>query len=289
MDSTCTLRQAIITAGDQSTQQECELGVTDDIAIDAIWLSADHNIGSAPQVIVESSFVIEGQGHTITRDAADRIFLVRNNANMTLRNVTISGGQPAGDGGAFNVQGGAGIHLEDCVIKDNTSSGATGGGIYFHSNHGTSTIDRCAFINNRASASSGGAFRVLGGTVTITNSTFTNNHSAADGGAIYIDGGTATFSHVTLWDNTSGSTGYITGIRGRATTNVNNSIIGRSATAGGALCGGSFNNSSSERGIIMWNGPIQNNPCGTVTVADPKLGAQNGSVPTSRFKSAAQP
>ena len=279
VDSTCTLRQAIITAGDQSTQNQCELGVDDDTAIDAIWLSADHNIGSAPQVIVESSFVIEGQGHTITRDAADRIFLVRNNANMTLRNVTISGGQPAGDGGAFNVQGGAGIHLEDCVIKDNTSSGATGGGIYFHSNHGTSTIDRCAFINNRASASSGGAFRVLGGTVTITNSTFTNNHSAADGGAIYIDGGSATFSHVTLWDNTSGSTGYITGIRGRSTTNVNNSIIGRSATAGGALCGGSFNNSSSERGIIMWNGPIQSNPCGTVTVADPKLGAQNGSVP----------
>ena len=280
VDSTCTLRQAIITAGDQSTQQECELGVDDDTAIDAIWLTQDATVTQSQQINVATEMRLEGQGYTISRTAGtDRIFLVNNNADFRLRNVTISGGNPGGDGGAFNVQGGAGIHLEDCVIKDNTSSGATGGGIYFHSNHGTSTIDRCAFINNRASASSGGAFRVLGGTVTITNSTFTNNHSAADGGAIYIDGGTATFSHVTLWDNTSGSTGYITGIRGRATTNVNNSIIGRSAMAGGALCGGSFNNSSSERGIIMWNGPIQNNPCGTVTVADPKLGAQNGSVP----------
>ena len=282
VDSTCTIRQAIITAGDQSTQQECELGVTDDVAIDVIWLTQDATVtqGRSKSRCRATDITVEGQGHTITRTAGtDRIFLVNNSANFTLRNVTISGGNPGGDGGAFNVQGGAGIHLEDCVIKDNTSTNQTGGAIYFHSNHGTSTIDRCAFINNRASASSGGAIRALGGTVTITNSTFTNNHSEGDGGAIYIDGGTATLSHVTLWDNTSGSTGYITGIRGRATTNVNNSIIGRSATAGGALCGGSFNNSSSERGIIMWNGPIQNNPCGTVTVADPKLGAQNGSVP----------
>ena len=279
VDSTCTIRQAIITAGDQSTQQECELGVDDDTAMDVIWLTQDATVTQSQQINVATEMRLEGQGYSISRTAgSDRIFLVNNNADFRLRNVSISGGNPGGDGGAFNVQGGAGIHLEDCVIKDNTSTSQTGGAIYFHSNHGTSTIDRCAFSNNRASASSGGAIRALGGTVTITNSTFTNNHSAADGGAIYIDGGTATLSHVTLWDNTSG-TGYITGIRGRGTTNVNNSIIGRSATAGGALCGGSFNNSSSERGIIMWNGPIQNNPCGTVTVADPKLGAQTGSVP----------
>ncbi len=280
VDSTCTIRQAIITAGDQSTQQECELGVTDDVAIDAIWLTQDATVTQSQQINVATDMRLEGQGYTISRTAGtDRIFLVNNNADFTLRKVSISGGNPGGDGGAFNVQGGAGIHLENCVIKDNTSTNQTGGGIYFHSNHGTSTIDRCAFINNRASASSGGAIRLLGGAVTITNSTFINNHSEGDGGAIYVDGGTATLSHVTLWDNTSGSTGYITGIRGRSTTNVNNSIIGRSATAGGALCGGSFNNSSSERGIIMWNGPIQNNPCGTVTVADPKLGAQTGAVP----------
>ena len=279
VDSTCTIRQAIITAGDQSTQQECELGVDDDTAMDVIWLTQDATVTQSQQINVATDMRLEGQGYGISRTAgSDRIFLVNNNADFRLRNVSISGGNPGGDGGAFNVQGGAGIHLEDCVIRDNTSTSQTGGAIYFHSNHGTSTIDRCAFSNNRASASSGGAIRALGGTVTITNSTFTNNHSAADGGAIYIDGGTATLSHVTLWDNTSG-TGYITGIRGRGTTNVNNSIIGRSATAGGALCGGSFNNSSSERGIIMWNGPIQNNPCGTVTVADPKLGAQTGSVP----------
>ncbi len=280
VDSTCTLRQAIITAGDQSTQQECELGVDDDTAMDVIWLTQDATVTQSQQINVATDMRVEGQGYTISRTAGtDRIFLVNNNADFTLRKVTISGGNPSGDGGAFNVQGGAGIHLEDCVIKDNTSTSKTGGAIYFHSNHGTSTIDRCAFINNRSSTSSGGAIRLLGGTVTITNSTFTNNHSAQDGGAIYVDGGTATHSHVTLWDNTSGSTGYITGIRGRSTTSVNNSIIGRSATAGGALCGGSFNNSSSERGIIMWNGPIQNNPCGTVTVADPKLGAQTGAVP----------
>ena len=280
VDSTCTLRQAIITAGDQSTQQECELGVTDDIAIDAIWLSADHNIGSAPQVIVESSFVIEGQGHTITRDAADRIFLVRNNANMTLRNVTISGGQPAGDGGAFNVQGGAGIHLEDCVIRDNSATGnARAGGIYFHTNHGTSTIDRCYFFNNRA-GTEGGAIQFSAGTLTITNSTFESNNAVNNGGAIAVSGGQATMSHNTVWNNTSNASNLTTAIHhSGGTLYLHNSIIGRDAAGGGPLCGGTQTGIYSTTGNLSWHDTGVTESCLGATAGNPNFGARTGTVP----------
>ena len=113
-------------------------------------------------------------------------------------------------------------------------------------------------------------------TVNISNSTFLANHGANGGGGIYIAAGTVTLGHLTLWNNTSGSAGAITGIHGGAA--MYNSIIGRDSNQGGALCG-SFSNGNEERGNIMWNGPVANNPCDVVTVANPNLGALTGSIP----------
>ena len=253
VDSTCTLSQAIITADEQSTQNQCELGVTDDVAIDVIWLTQDAILGAgSTQIEVDSTMIIEGQSRVITRNTgSDRLFLVRNSAKMTLRNVTISGGQPAGDGGAFNVQGGAGIHLEDCVIRDNTSTNETGGGIYFHTDHGTSTIDRCYFFNNRA-GDDGGAIYFSAGTLTITNSTFESNNAVNAGGAIEIGGGQTTMSHNTVWNNTSNTNNLTTAIHHTGgTLYLFNSIIGRDAAGGGPLCGGTQTGKYSETGKLV--------------------------------------
>ena len=81
---------------------------------------------------------------------------------------------------------------------------------------------------------------------------------------------------MTLWNNTSSSAGAVTGIHAGGTTTLANSIIGRDTNQGGALCGGTFQNSGSARGIIMWNGPTQNDPCGTVTNENPQLGGLTG-------------
>ena len=280
VDSTCTLRQAIITAGDQSTQQECELGVDDDTAIDAIWLTQDATVTQSQQINVATEMRLEGQGYTISRTAGtDRIFLVNNNADFRLRNVTISGGNPGGDGGAFNVQGGAGIHLEDCVIKDNTSSGATGGGIYFHSNHGTSTIDRCYFFNNRA-GTEGGAIKFSAGTLTITNSTFESNNAVNNGGAIVVSGGQTTVTHSTFWNNTSNAQNLTSAIHQTGgTLYLHNSIIGRDAAGGGPLCGGTQTGIYSTTGNLSWHDTGVTESCLGATAGNPNFGARTGTVP----------
>ena len=280
VDSTCTLRQAIITANDQSTQQECELGVTDDVAIDAIWLTQDATVTQGSQITVSSKITVEGQGHSVTRTAGtDRIFLVNSSANFRLRNVTISGGNPGGDGGAINVQGGAGIHLENCVIRDNTSTNETGGGIYFHSNHGTSTIDRCYFFNNRA-GDDGGAIYFSAGTLTITNSTFESNNAANSGGAIEVGGGQTTMSHNTVWNNTSNTHNLTTAIHHTGgTLYLFNSIIGRDAAGGGPLCGGTQTGKYSETGNLSWNDAGVTQSCLGATPSNPNLGERTGTVP----------
>ena len=280
VDSTCTLRQAIITAGDQSTQQECEVGVADDTAIDVIWLTQDATVTQSQQINVATDMRLEGQGYSISRTAgSDRIFLVNNNADFRLRNVTISGGNPGGDGGAFNVQGGAGIHLEDCVIKDNTSTSQTGGAIYFHINHYTSTIDRCYFFNNRA-GDDGGAIYFRAGTLTITNSTFESNNAANSGGAIEIGGGQATMSHNTVWNNTSNTNNETTAIHHTGgTLYLFNSIIGRDAAGGGPLCGGTQTGKYSETGNLSWNDAGVTQSCLGATPSNPNLGERTGTVP----------
>ncbi len=281
VDSTCTLPQAIITANDQSTQNQCELGVTDDVAIDVIWLTQDAILGAgSTQIMVDSTMIIEGQSRVITRNTgSDRLFLVRNSANFRLRNVTISGGNPGGDGGAFNVQGGAGIHLENCVIRDNTSTNQTGGGIYFHTNHGTSTIDRCYFFNNRA-GTDGGAIYFRAGTLTITNSTFESNNAVNEGGAIEVGGGLATMSHNTVWNNTSNTHNLTTAIhQSGGTLYLHNSIIGRDAAGGGPLCGGSQTGKYSTTGNLSWNDTGVTQSCLGATPSNPNLGARTGTVP----------
>ena len=93
VDSACTLWQAIITARDQSTRNQCEHGVPDSAAADIIWLTQPATVTQGIQITVSSKIIVEAQSHSITRTAGrERIFLVNGNADFTLRNITITGG-----------------------------------------------------------------------------------------------------------------------------------------------------------------------------------------------------
>ncbi len=274
--SACNLREAITSANENSNANAdgCVAGVEDEVGRDVIWLQVDSTLNTeAPEIT--SNIFMEGGGHRITTTQDIRLLSVASGGDFILRDVELSGGNPDGDGGAMAVAGK--LWLEDCVIKDNSTTSTADGGAISFSSGSNATIDRCAFINNR-SAYQGGAVMIAGGSVNIRNSTFTKNHSANNGGAIAVTSGTVTLAQLTVWDNTSASAGLVTGIVGAGTVNMYNSIIGRSETGGGVLCGGSFNNSITQRGIITWNGPQSDN-CGTVTVADPRLGALTGSIP----------
>ena len=287
VSSTCSLANAINSAENNSATGGCRTGVADDMATDVIWLNADVSYSGAiagihsalPQI--NSVMIVDGGGYTASKASGGnfRLFDVFSGGDLTLRNITVSGFTQTSGGAVFNRDT---LRLEDCVFVGNSDvSGAGGGGaLHLGSGQTSTTINRCAFIQNDSLNDAGGAIRSGGGNLTVTNSSFIGNTCATDGCAIQIDGGTVELSHNTYWNNASDTSGNTSGVHGGGgTVDMLNSIIGRDTTTGGRLCGGSFNNHTAERGIIMWNGPTQNNPCGNVTVADPRLGGQTGFPP----------
>ncbi|HEY53839.1 MAG TPA: hypothetical protein G4N94_10315, partial [Caldilineae bacterium] len=90
---------------------------------------------------ITSEITIDGRGNAITGDGFEGVFFVAFSGNLTLDNVTISGGS-ASKGGAVN-------------------------------NEGQLTVINSTFFNN--SASNGGGAIYSAAKITVTNSTFYNN------------------------------------------------------------------------------------------------------------------
>ena len=277
-DTVCTLDEAVKSANENvlTNAPGCAAGASASDVLDIIRLTRNVSLTSST-ASATTRMLVEGNGRTVSVASGStdvRLFHVGDGGDLTLRNITLSGGN-ASQGPAVHSR--EKLTLENCVVKDNTAS-AEGGAILLW-NGGETIINRCAFIDNRSAFYGGAIDMDDNGTLTIANSTFSGNHANSGGGAIQIESGssaTVTLAHLTLWNNTTNSAGAITGIHAGGTTTLTNSIIGRDTSVGGALCGGTFQNSGSARGIIMWNGPTQNNPCGTVTLEDPKLGKLTG-------------
>ena len=276
VDATCSLQNAVTSAQNNSATGGCATGLADAVATDYIRLTQDVSLATSPAGLT-SKLVVDGMGRSVSLAAGStgvRPFVVGDGGDLTLRNITISGG---------NADQGASIHsrgtltMENCVVKDSSAT-LEGGAIHLWHGSSVTSINRCAFINNRSN-SRGGAINISLGELAVSNSTFISNSCATDGCAIYVGNADVDLAHNTFWNNVSDSAGNITAVRGGGTTDLSNSILGRDSRLGGALCGGTFQNSTVGRGLIMWNGPTQNNPCGNVTVADPQLGAQTGFPP----------
>ncbi|MES2775760.1 MAG: T9SS type A sorting domain-containing protein [Bacteroidota bacterium] len=175
-------------------------------------------LGDIPQNIT-----INGAGPAttiinMTTTAQDRIMLINppgTNANITttITGIKFTNGRLVNDnfGGGAIICGGPNnvTTLTNCVFDNNTIAASVvnpdGGGALSCVGGGTLTIDQCVFSNNIYSGPanlSGGAIRFsaysysIGGvytypnnTLTVTNSTFTNNSAGAgtgNGGAIFV-------------------------------------------------------------------------------------------------------
>ena len=133
--------------------------------------------------IARGQITIEGMSPDVTIDATglgDRVFQISSNAQLTLENVTITGGTAATgpgifDGGEFGgaICNSGTLILEHCVISNNVSgdgkyvegnaggtSGGDGGGIY---NNSTLQANDCVIIGNSSGAGFDGAFGGGGG------------------------------------------------------------------------------------------------------------------------------
>lgn len=151
--------------------------------------------------------------------------------------ITISGDSDMdldGDVRVFDVDPGVTATLNSLIITKGMVTGGSpagdGGGLY---NEGTLTITNSVFTNN--TATTGGAINSTS-TITITNSTFSNN-SATDAGALMSAAMTLTISGSTFSGNTANaSSGSGGAIYNFATATISNSTFsGNSAAIGGAI------------------------------------------------------
>ncbi|MBV9605274.1 MAG: fibronectin type III domain-containing protein, partial [Solirubrobacterales bacterium] len=152
--------------------------------------------------------------------------LFNNGGGVTLKGVAftnnVSSGTPLG--GA--VSNGSGTLTMDNVSF--THNEAAGGGALFTRN-GTVTGNGVTFSNDVTSCCEGGAAYLLGGTVTLANTTIVSSGGYDGGGAIANGGAQLSLDNVTLSDNGAD----IQTDLGNATTAVENTILGSACVAPG--------------------------------------------------------
>jgi uncharacterized protein DUF4347/polymorphic membrane protein len=183
---------------------------------------------------------------TIPGTSPYRVFNINaSNETVTIKNMTIQGGDISGDlnGGGINITAGT-VDLDECIVSG--SKALYGGGICNYD--GTLTISNSTISGNTAARSGGGIESVSyygTATVTITNSTISGNTATFYGGGIesyaYYGTATATITNSTISGNTaqnrSGGGIESYAYYGTATATITDSIISgnTAARSGGGI------------------------------------------------------
>ena len=118
------------------------------------------------------------------------------NANITLENLTITGGSRSATGGGIYAKGS--LTLKKCTVTKNKSNNA-GGGISFS---GKELVLENTSVTYNESSSNGGGINA-DGKVTISDSEILNNSATANGGGIYFGDGEKTISGTTVNKNSA--------------------------------------------------------------------------------------
>lgn len=245
-DGLCTLPEAVQSAQSNATFNECVSAggpYTINLQSNAIYTATtvgnfDTQFGnSAFQFNGSQPLIINGNGSTLTQSGQMQRIFLNNGGNVTMRNLTITGGNavlpglPFGEwGGAIlAVFPGAVMNLEDVTITNN-QVGQEGAGMYVVA-QAIANLHRVTVSNNEAAGGTGTAFQIRVDQVArmnIANSTF---DGAARSLALTSTGTAALASNVTL---RSGS-GVAVDIYPGTTLTLQNSIVhGECSANGGA-------------------------------------------------------
>lgn len=172
------------------------------------------------ELLIDKDLRIKGLGAeklAISGNHASRIFEVASGAQVTLSNLTITGGNGQtgnaadpheGRGGGVVVDEGAALTITDSTVTDNTAP-LLGGGI---ANYGTLTVSDCAVSDNHALGTYGGGIAVFSGapfsapfsaTLTVCNSVVAGNTALQNGGGITGVASTVTLNNCSVTGNSS--------------------------------------------------------------------------------------
>ncbi len=220
-DSDCSLREAVAAAN---------------VNVESSQINFDAALFSVPQIITLTSgelviadnhrLTISGAGAnliTVSGNNQSRVFKINRDAVVIISQLTITGGNGAGD-----------------------FDGGNGGGIYVSPNgtNTTLTLNNVIVRNNRGLA--GGGLYILGtAAVNINNSTFTENTATYNygGGGIYIYLGSLNITNSVISKNAatfspSGGGGIAVGTSSAAFTLTNSIVTENTADAAGGISGG---------------------------------------------------
>ncbi|HEX2913246.1 MAG TPA: choice-of-anchor Q domain-containing protein [Chloroflexia bacterium] len=158
------------------------------------------NCGSDPLTIpitslktIQSNTNLDGSGAKITLDgnAAGQLlhgmFHINSGISFTVSNLSLINAQSDQSGAAIFSDTQSTLTVTNCLFNNNISNISStydGGGAIYLSTGATGVITNCQFMFNKGP--SGGAINSSDSSLSITNSTFSNNEAtASDGGAIY--------------------------------------------------------------------------------------------------------
>jgi predicted outer membrane repeat protein len=179
----------------------------------------------------------------------------------------------------MHINTGKSVTLIYLSIYAGSAPATSGGGV--DNGGGTLTVTNCSFSYNSAGWG-GGISNAGGGTLTVTDTYFTGNSATTAGGGIYSELGTATVTNGTFSSNTAPQGGGFDSY-GANVTISNSTFSSNTATNYGA---GILNynatlmvtNSTFSDNIAGWGGAISSNTGGTATVTDSTFSGNNATL-----------
>ena len=206
-----------------------------------ISLTGEVTVGSGISVTVTT----DGSGRTVT-NGAGRVFNITSGGSLTLgENITLTGTNATGNGGAVYVDGGT--FIMEAGSKITGSSAQNGGGVYIDS--GTFTMSDTATIQDNTATTHGGGVHIFsGGTFTMNGGTIggTAQNTAEYGGGVFVSGGTFNMNDGTISGNTVTKSG------GGVFVNAGNFTM-KGGTIGGSEAG-SANSAQYGGGVYVFDG-----------------------------------
>ena len=235
---TCSLVDAIKSANSDTSVGTCATGsgadiitLTGDVTLTTSYATYYTSATGLP--LITSAITIDGDGFTIERDggALDfRLMAVSPTGDLTLNDVTLSGGRTTDVGGAvYNYRGD--LTLTYATISDNYAYG-DGGGIFSSGSPATLTVTNSVIDGNSVYLRGGGLYNEYG-VMLVIDSTILDNTARLSGGGVRSIGGTATISGSTITGNEASNGGGIYNNNYSEMTITNSTISGNEATYDG--------------------------------------------------------
>ncbi|MCY3574379.1 MAG: LysM peptidoglycan-binding domain-containing protein [Chloroflexi bacterium] len=245
VDDDCPLSAAIESANRDLAQGRCTSGS----GADTITLTSDITLTGEALPRITADLTINGDDNSLSGGDLSAIFWVEN-ADVTIRNLTISNGFSSTSGGAIFVDGGN-LILEDSSVENNEALNS-GGGIY--ANGARVTLIRSFVRNNVADSGTGGGIYIAGKSdnehrLTIDESVFYNNRASQDGGAIHATGGAVEIKKSGFQDNGADEGGVIEIWNGTLVMH-NTTLHNNSAREGGAVNAGADPDSTGSVALV---------------------------------------